>query len=44
MIDLINLLACLTEKDRITLKGFYDDVRQVTPAEESFYEAITTKW
>jgi hypothetical protein len=44
MIDLINLLACLTDKGRITLEGFYDNVRKVTPSEEKFYEAITKKW
>jgi di- and tripeptidase len=43
MIDLVNLLACLTDKGRITLKGFYDDVRKSTPAEEKLYEAITKK-
>lgn len=42
--DVINLLACLTDKGRITLKGFYDDVRQLTPAEERLYKAITKKW
>jgi di- and tripeptidase len=43
MMDVINLLAGLTDKGRITLKGFYDNVRQLTPAEEKFYEAITKK-
>ena len=44
MSDLVNLLACLTDKGRITLKGFYDDVRQLTSCEEKLYEAITKKW
>jgi hypothetical protein len=44
MIDLINLLACLTEKGKITLQGFYDNVRELTPSEEKFYDAITQKW
>jgi hypothetical protein len=43
MIDLINLLACLTDKGKVTLKGFYDDVRELTSAEEKFYEAIAEK-
>lgn len=44
MIDLINLLACLSEKGKITLKGFYDNVRELTPSEDKFYDAITQKW
>lgn len=44
MSDLVNLLACLTDKGRITMKGFHDDVRQLTSSEEKFYEAITKKW
>jgi di- and tripeptidase len=44
MMDLINLLACLTDKDKIALDGFYDDVRKLTPGEEKLYEAITKKW
>jgi di- and tripeptidase len=44
MSDLINLLACLTDKGRIALRGFYDDVRQLTSTEEKFYEAIAKKW
>jgi di- and tripeptidase len=43
LIDLINLLSCLTDKGRVTLNGFYDDVRPLTPAEEKLYEAITKK-
>jgi len=44
MIDLIHLLSCLTDKGKITLKGFYDDVRPLTPYEEKLYEEITKKW
>jgi di- and tripeptidase len=44
MSDLINLLACLTEKGKITLKGFYDHVRGLTPSEAKFYDAISRKW
>ena len=44
MSDLVNLLACLADKGRITLTGFYDDVRKLTSSEEKFYEAITKKW
>jgi di- and tripeptidase len=44
MSDLINLLACLTEKGKITLKGFYDRVRGLTPSEDKFYDAISRKW
>src|SRR5271155_4467811 len=44
MSDLINLLACLTSKGKITLKGFYDNVRQLTASEEKLYQAITKKW
>jgi di- and tripeptidase len=44
MIDLINLMACLTDKGKITLEGFYDDVRDLTSGEEKFYDAITKKW
>jgi Fe-S-cluster formation regulator IscX/YfhJ len=44
MMDLINLLACLTDKGKIALDGFYDDVRKLTPGEEKLYEAITKKW
>ena len=44
MTDLINLLAYLTDKGRITLNGFYDNVRDLTPVEEKFYDAISKKW
>jgi di- and tripeptidase len=44
MMDLITLLACLTDKGKIVLDGFYDDVRKLTPGEEKLYEAITKKW
>jgi di- and tripeptidase len=44
MSDLINLLACLTEKGKITLRGFYDHVRSLAPSEEKFYDAISRKW
>ena len=44
MTDLIKLLAGLTDKGRIMLKGFYDNVRQLTSTEEKFYEEITKKW
>ena len=44
MSDLINLLARLTEKGKITLKGFYDHVRGLTSSEEKFYDAISRKW
>ena len=43
MIDLITVLASLTHERHITLKGFYDNVRPLTPAEEKLYEAITKK-
>jgi len=43
MMDLINLLGSLTEKGKITLKGFYDDVRKVSRSEERFYEAIAKR-
>ena len=44
MIDLIHLLSCLTDKRKITLKGFYEDVRPLTPYEEKLYEEITKRW
>ena len=44
MIDLINLLACLTDKGKVALEGFYDDVRPLTIAEEKLYDAITKNW
>jgi di- and tripeptidase len=44
MIDLVNLLACLTDKGRITLPRFYEDVRELSPGEEKFYEEITKTW
>ena len=44
LIDLINLLACLTDKGQIALKGFNDSVRKLTASEQKLYEAITTKW
>ena len=44
MMDLINLLACLTDQGKVALPGFYDDVRKLSPVEEKLYEAITKKW
>ena len=44
MSDLVNLLSSLTDKGRIIIKGFYDDVRKLTSSEEKFYEAITKNW
>ena len=44
MIDLINLLGCLTSKGRITLDNFYTHVRPISFSEQKFYDAITQKW
>lgn len=44
MSDLVNLLSSLTDKGRITIKGFYDDVRKLSSSEEIFYEAIAKNW
>lgn len=44
MIDLINLMGCLTDKGKITLNGFYDNIRKLSSGEQRFYDAITTKW
>ncbi|KAN0064507.1 hypothetical protein ACQY0O_002135 [Thecaphora frezii] len=40
MIDMVHLLASLSDGDRVTIPGFYDTVRPVTPEETAQYEAI----
>ncbi|PWN46394.1 Zn-dependent exopeptidase [Ceraceosorus guamensis] len=40
MIDMIKLLASLTEGERVLLPTFYDSVRPITPAERAMYAQI----
>lgn len=43
VIDMVNLLATLTDQGKVVVPGFYDRVRKLDKNEEDLYEAIIAK-